>query len=256
MMGAVTALRSILRRHVRRHLAAGRAGQDFLQIEVALLGEDQVRLVVQRDDGFARGIQICGRRQVDLVEHQEIGVADLGLVERPQHLAQPGELRHIDDRHHRPDLVAVAERRLGKRLDHLFRLGDPRGLDDHGIQVLLGVQFLDGVQQRALERAAKTPRGQLDHVDVLSLEDGAVDPDVAEFIDDDRHAALGAAFLQQAPRQGRLAGSEETEKQVDPHARRLQRPLSSIRLRVHRRPACPDRGRSWHRRRSPGTPDA
>ena len=114
-------------------------------------------MLIEFDDRFTGRLQICRGREVDFVEDQHIRILNLCLIERAKHLAQTGELWNVDYCHHRPHLVAAPHGFIRKRLDHLFRFSDPCGLDNADVDILLVVQFLDRVDQGALQGATQAP---------------------------------------------------------------------------------------------------
>ena len=145
---------------------------------------------------------------------QHIRPPDLVRVERPEHPSQPHELGGVHDGDHWPDVHRALERRIGEHVQHLARLGHTGGLDDHAPGGLLVAQLLERVHERALQRAAEAPGADLDHVDAVSGQDGAVDADVAELVDED--GRLQPLLIgQDVVEQGGLATAEEARDDRD-----------------------------------------
>jgi hypothetical protein len=77
-----------------------------------------------------------------------------------------------------------SERRKGQR--DRQRVGDTGALDDQIINLLAPLQHpKDGVDQVVVQRAANTAVAQLHHVVVSGNDQLAVDPDLAELVDND-----------------------------------------------------------------------
>ena len=153
--------------------------------------------------------QIGGGGEIDLVDQHHVGAGDLVGIERPQRGAQAREARRIDDANR------CRERYLGggDGGNQIGGHGDAARLDDHPLGRQPLVDLLQGVDERAAQAAADAARGELDGLHRGAFEDGAVDTDVAEFIDHHHQRPAGGRRGENAPQQGGLAGAEKAEDQ-------------------------------------------
>ena len=146
--------------------------------------------------------------EVGLVEHDDVGERDLvlGLGRVLEPVAQPFG---VGDRHHRVEpgvLLHVLVDEEGLR--HRRRIGQPRGLDDDGVELALALhQALEDAHEIAAHGAADAAVVHLEDFFVGADDQIVVDADLAEFVDDDG-VFLAVVFRQDTVEQRGLAGAE------------------------------------------------
>src|SRR5581483_7326325 len=97
------------------------------------------------------------------------------------------------------------------------RVGHPGRLDDDPVGCDVDAEFLEGdLEVHGVELAADAARAELDHplCKAEPAHDEAVDADLAELVDDDRHA-LPRPLLEEPAQQRRLAAAEVPADDVD-----------------------------------------
>ena len=115
----------------------------------------------------------------------------------------------VGDRHHGveprpPPDILVHE----KGLRHRRRVGEPRGLDDDGVELALAPhQPVEDAHEVAAHGAADAAVVHLEHFLVGADDEVVVDADLAELVDDDG-VFLAVRLGQDAVEQCRLAGAE------------------------------------------------
>ena len=160
--------------------------------------------------------------QVALVEDQLVGDRDLLLrLRRARNLAN--HMLQVDHRQHRVEAEGEIELHVGVEEPGQRRgIGDSRGLDHDLVEVHPGLgqahlaqeEPVEPVHQIALGRAAYAAVGELQHVLVGAGDEVAVDPDLAELVDDDRDLA-GIGRAEEPVDERGLAGAEEARQQRD-----------------------------------------
>ena len=146
--------------------------------------------------------------EIGLVQHDDVGKGDLVLGFRRilQTIAQPFG---VGDRHHGIEpgvLLHVLVDEEGLR--HRRRIGEPRGLDDDGVELALALhQAVHDAHEVAAHGAADAAIVHLEHFFVGADDQIIVDADLAEFVDDDG-VFLAVVFRQDAVQQCGLAGAE------------------------------------------------
>ena len=129
----------------------------------------------------------------------------------------------VDHRQHRVEAEGEIELHVGVEEPGQRRgIGDPRGLDHDLVEVHLGLgqahlaqeEPVEPVHQIALGRAADAAVGELQHVLIGAGNQVAVDPDLAELVDDDRDLA-GIGRAEEPVDERGLAGTEEARQQRD-----------------------------------------
>ncbi len=148
------------------------------------------------------------RHQVGLVEQNDIGKGDLvlGLRRVLEPVLEPFGVR---DRHNGVELGLGADLLVHEEgLRHRRRVGEPRGLDDDGVELALAPhQPVDDAHEVAAHRAADAAIVHLEDFFVGVDDQIIVDADLAELVDD-HGELLAVRFRQDAVEQGRLAGAE------------------------------------------------
>ena len=110
----------------------------------------------------------------------------------------PGHMLQVDHGQHRVEAEGEIKLHVGVEEPGERRgIGDPRGLDHDLVEVHLRLgeahlaqeKAVKPLHQVALGRAADAAVGKLQHVLVGAGDEVAVDPDLAELVDDDRDFA-------------------------------------------------------------------
>ena len=146
--------------------------------------------------------------EVGLVEHDDVGERDLvlGFGRVLQAVAQPFGVGDRDDGVEPGVLLHVLVDEEGLR--HRRRIGEPRGLDDDGVELALAFhQPVEDAHEVAAHGAADAAIVHLEHFFVGADDEVVVDADLAEFVDDDG-VFLAVVFRQDAVEQRGLAGAE------------------------------------------------
>ena len=146
--------------------------------------------------------------EIGLVEHDDVGERDLVLGFRRvlQPVAQPFRIGHRHDRIEPGVLLHVLVDEEGLR--HRRRIGEPRGLDDDGVELALALhQAVEDAHEIAAHGAADAAIVHLEDFFVGADDQIVVDADLAEFVDDDG-VFLAVVFRQDAVEKRGLAGAE------------------------------------------------
>ena len=165
------------------------------------------------------GLELIGEQILDGADVVEAGVGLALGLQGPciaHHMAR-GKGFAIHHRDHRLDAGAGADLGPAEGGHQRLRQGQAAGFHHDAVELVGPLQQAgDRGQKLILHRAAEAAVGQFDQP-VLQLagltkaacgQEIAIDPDLAEFIDQHRQAL--AALQQQVTQQGGLAGSEET----------------------------------------------
>ena len=184
------------------------AAQDCLQGNVRALRPVDRCQGVQAAQARLHHAQVVRAHQVGLVQHDLVGKGDL----LPGFAAVGQAQQHVLGVHHGGHAVQpgtgadllVDEEGLG----HGAGVGQPRGLDDDGVEAALAPhQAGEDADQIPPHRAADAAVVHLEHFLVGVHHQVVVNADFAELVDDDR--ILLAVVLRQYPvEQGGLAGAE------------------------------------------------
>ena len=186
----------------------GAALQHVRERHLAALGAVQLGVGVDGADPRLDLGKLRLGNEIGLVEHDDVGERDLvlgfGGVLEP--VAQPFGVGNGHDRVEPGVLLHVLVDEEGLR--HRRRIGQPRGLDDDGVELALALhQTFEDAHEIAAHRAADAAIVHLEHFLVGADDQIIVDADLAEFVDD--HGVFLAVVLRQDPVQKRgLAGAE------------------------------------------------
>ena len=159
--------------------------------------------------------QLALAHEIGLVDQDDVGEGDLVLRLR-RILKAILEPFGVGNGHHRVELglapdVLVDEERLRYRRG----VGEPRGLDDDGVELALAPhQALDDADQVAAHGAADAAVVHLEHFLVGADNQLVVDADLAELVDD-HGEFLSMRLGQDAVEQRGLAGAEVAGKHGD-----------------------------------------
>ena len=167
-----------------------------------------LRIRVQAADARFQFAQFLGRHQIGLVDQDDVGKGDLvlGLGRVLEPVLQPFG---VGDRDHGVELGLGADLLVHEEgLRHRRRVGEPRGLDDDGVELAFSPhQPVDDAHQVAAHGAADAAVVHLEHFLVGVDDELVVDADLAEFVDDDG-VFLAVRLRQNAVEQRGLAGAE------------------------------------------------
>ena len=217
---------------------------------------------IERAQDGAHPVELIGRDEVCLVQHQHVAELDLvdqqvdhgavvvlaqalaTLADEVGSLVVVQEVRRIDHGHHRvePRHVTQAAAVLaaeGEGLGHRQRLGDAGRLDQQVVEPPLAGELRDLDQEVFAQRAADAAIAQLDQLLVGTRQAGTtlahqlrIDVHLGHVVDDHRDAT-SVAVVQDMVEQRRLAGAEEAGEDRDrdlfPVARFRHRALSAVR---------------------------
>ena len=164
----------------------------------------------------------CRRGLGGLVQDDEARerglVGGVGCVELGQ------AMDAVDHRHHGVQAALRGEHLIGlEGLDHRRRIGEAGGLDQDRVERPAAVeQAAQGADQVAAHDAADAAGGKLDQLLLAGLDQRAVDPGIAELVDDDGDAPRVAGG-EQAVEQGGLPGAQRAGQDGDGDAIVLHR---------------------------------
>ena len=182
--------------------------QHVRKLDLAALGAMQLCVRIDAADARLDFGQLRLGDEVGLVQHDDVGKGDLvlGLGRVLEAVAQPFGVSHRHDRIESRVLLHVLVDE--KSLRHRRRVGQPRGLDDDGVELALALhQAVENANEVAAHGAADAAIVHLEHFLVGADDEVVVDADLAEFVDDDG-VFLAVVFRQDAVEQRGLAGAE------------------------------------------------
>lgn len=205
-------------------------GAEQAGIDLAVAAGEQLRGRIGRTQ---LGLDRLAPGRVDpvgLVEKNQVGIADLFLL----HGTAPpraGEIGAVDDQDHAADHGMALQRGGGEMVEHLVGVGQAGGLDPGQVEPGVVGQRADLLDQFVEALAADAAAGDAAQFQLPLGEQGGVDVDRAEIVDDDRHALKRNFRLREpVPECGGFAAAEKTGQQ-DKRER-----LGARRLRFHRIP--------------------
>ena len=170
----------------------------------------------------ADGAQV-GEKNIDLVAAGDIGLGDEAKIRLGDLCADFGRVAQLGRPEHAVDGDNDAAKTATSAQAHRFRkiahdgagVGQPRGLDQDAGECgnlagrLLREQVADGVDQIAADRTAHA--AIVEHQDIVErrLDQQMIEPDFAEFIDDQR-AVRHPRLADEAAQQRRLSAPEKS----------------------------------------------
>src|SRR5262245_43955494 len=182
--------------------------EDGVELDLARLRAVQPRQGIDRADLVLDRLELFVAHQVGLVKQDHVGEGDLflGFVALLELAEEMLGVDHGDDGVE-PGLGAhfvVGE----ESLRHRARIGQPRGLDQDAVELLLALhQAFDDAYEIAAHRAADAAVVHLEHFLVGVDHEVVVDAEFAELVDD-HGVRLAVLLAQDAVEQGGLAGAE------------------------------------------------
>src|SRR5579864_6649090 len=164
----------------------GVAVQNFVERNLGTLRLVQAGIGIDAADTRLDVAQLFGRDQIGLVDEDDVGKGDLvlGLGGVLEPVVEP---LGIGDGDHGVELGAPPDVLIDEEgLRHRRRIGQPRGLDDDGVELARAPhEGVEDAHQVAEQDAADAAVVHLEHFLVGADHEVVVDADLAEFVDDD-----------------------------------------------------------------------
>ncbi len=216
-LGQVVIMLLVLREEVLGETAEALVVKEFPERHVRLHGFEERGALVEQLETLADRSPLFVREEIGLVEDEDIGQGDLLPREREVAELLPDMLA-IDDGNDSVELIARRHYFVEEKgLDERQGISQARRLDHHPVEMLLLPidteltfgEFSQCLDQVYPHRATEAAVVELDHGFVTGDDELAIDPDLAELIDDDRDL-LVVIFAEHPIEESCLARTEKT----------------------------------------------